>query len=158
MDKCWYCSKELTHSDGRKKKKFCNQNCRVYYYRKNIKGKEEPDFEELLEKVARKTRAIASRNPNDDRLKRASEKLSEIIKKSQIVINKAVNSLRDDTEKNSSLKTKIKRSYDYFVAVIASGGCEEPEDHKEFVKQVLESDLSQQKKDYLITASRVKQN
>lgn len=35
MDKCKFCSKELIHIEGRKKKSFCNDNCRNKYFNKN---------------------------------------------------------------------------------------------------------------------------
>lgn len=32
MDNCKHCGKELTHVEGRKKKAFCNVNCRNKYF------------------------------------------------------------------------------------------------------------------------------
>jgi hypothetical protein len=32
MDHCKHCGKELTHVEGRKKKAFCNVNCRNKYF------------------------------------------------------------------------------------------------------------------------------
>jgi hypothetical protein len=38
MDKCLHCGNDLTHVEGRKKKSFCNVNCRnKYFYAKNKK-------------------------------------------------------------------------------------------------------------------------
>ena len=38
MDQCKHCGKELSHVEGRKKKAFCNANCRnKYFYAKNKK-------------------------------------------------------------------------------------------------------------------------
>jgi len=38
MDKCKHCGKELTHVEGRKKKAFCDVNCRnKFFYAKNKK-------------------------------------------------------------------------------------------------------------------------
>jgi hypothetical protein len=37
MDNCKYCGKELIHTPGRRKKEFCDDNCRVSYWQKQQK-------------------------------------------------------------------------------------------------------------------------
>lgn len=55
-------------------------------------------------------------------------------------------------------KPKIVRSQQYFEKIIMDGGCKEPEDHKIFIQEVNESNLSDRIKQTLITASRTIQS
>lgn len=34
MNNCLYCKKPLTHSEGRREKKYCNNNCRQAFWQK----------------------------------------------------------------------------------------------------------------------------
>lgn len=54
MDVCKHCKKELSHTEGRRKKEFCNPTCRSnFWYEQNVKNKpkkvvikkEEPETE-----------------------------------------------------------------------------------------------------------------
>lgn len=40
MSNCLNCTKELEPKEGKREKKFCNDNCRASYYSKNTKKKE----------------------------------------------------------------------------------------------------------------------
>lgn len=45
MSNCLNCGKELTHIEGRRKKKYCNDNCRQAYWQKT--HKKEAKFKKL---------------------------------------------------------------------------------------------------------------
>ena len=67
------------------------------------------------------------------------------------------NSYNPITDVPKPPKPKIVRGYDYFTKQLSSG-FEFSEDHKIFIEQVNESDLSQRQKESLITASRTIQS
>jgi hypothetical protein len=75
MDNCKHCGKELVHTPGRRKKEFCDDNCRVTYWQKQQKlNQSGAAFQETVvqarkDEVSRKTfidylrEAPLTRNP-----------------------------------------------------------------------------------------------
>lgn len=53
MDKCANCGQELTHTEGRRKKKFCTENCRIkFHYKNHPRSKKKPTASPKIEQKA----------------------------------------------------------------------------------------------------------
>lgn len=46
MDNCKHCGKELVHTPGRRKKEFCDDNCRVSFWQKKKQTEAAAPFQE----------------------------------------------------------------------------------------------------------------
>lgn len=90
MNKCLNCSKELEHTKGKKKKKYCNDICKVQYWNKMHVGHvkkyvQMKTYEKLLSQIAEnnkpenKKRILEERNTVNDWAAKHNNELSKIV-------------------------------------------------------------------------------
>ena len=56
MEVCKHCKKELVHTEGRRKKEFCNDTCRSnFWYTKNVKDKPKKEAKVVVKDLTKTT-------------------------------------------------------------------------------------------------------